>query len=97
MPTYVTLYKWTKQGLANVKSCPERFKAARAMAEARGDRVIGIWVALGEYDMVAVSETKDELDAAAGALTHAMAGNVTTQTLRAFSEDEFAQIVAKLP
>jgi uncharacterized protein with GYD domain len=52
---------------------------------------------MGTYDIVAISEGPDDANAAATTLAIAQGGNVTSQTLKAFSEEEFAQIVAKLP
>ena len=97
MPAYITLYKWTQQGIATVKDAPERIKQVKAMVETMGGRAIGVWVTMGEYDLVAISEGPDDQTAATMALAVARAGNVTSQTLKAFSEDEFAQIVSKLP
>jgi uncharacterized protein with GYD domain len=97
MPAYVTLFKWTQQGLANIKSAPERIKQAKALIEKTGGKAIGVWVTMGTYDIVAISEGPDDANAAATTLAIAQGGNVTSQTLKAFSEEEFAQIVAKLP
>ena len=97
MPAYILLLKYTQQGLANIKESPERIKQAKAATEKMGGRNIGTWVTMGEYDLVGVGEFPDDQTAAAFALALARQGNATTQTLKAFSEDEFAQIVAKLP
>ncbi len=97
MPAYITLYKWTQKGLANIKESPDRIKQAKALTEKMGGRTIGVWVTMGEYDLVAVSEGPDDQTAAALALALAGSGSVTSQTLKAFSEEEFAQIVSKLP
>ncbi len=98
MPGYVILHKFTQQGAAKmVKSLPERIKHATEDAKKLGARVIGTWVTMGQYDMVAVVEAPDDATMALIALKVGMEGNVTTQTLRAFSEDEFAKIAAKLP
>ena len=98
MPGYVILHKFTQQGAAKmVKSLPERIKHATEDAKKLGARVIGTWVTMGQYDMVAVVEAPDDTTMALIALKVGMEGNVTTQTLRAFSEDEFAKIAAKLP
>jgi uncharacterized protein with GYD domain len=97
MQGYVTLFKWTNKAVADFKGSPERTKLNKAAAEKMGCRVIGIWVTEGEYDLVAVWEAPDDQTAAAFALTVASKGYVTSQTMRAFSEEEFAQIVAKLP
>jgi uncharacterized protein with GYD domain len=97
MPAYITLYKWTAKGMGDIKSAPERIKQAKAAVEKMGGRAIGVWVTMGEYDMVAISEGPDNMAAAVNTLAIAQLGNVTSQTMTAFSEDEFAQIVAKLP
>ena len=52
---------------------------------------------LGRYDIVTISEAPDDIAAAKVALAIGSAGNVTTETLRAFTEDEYRQIVAALP
>ncbi len=97
MPAYVVLYKWTQQGLASVKGSPERMRQARAAGEKAGVRTIGVWVTMGEYDLVGIYEAADDQTAAAALLALAGQGNATSVTMRAFSEDEFAQIVGKLP
>jgi len=97
MPGYIILHKLTQQGATNVKSLPERIKHATEDAKNLGARVIGTWVTMGEYDMVAVVDAPDDATMALIALKVGIKGNVTTQTLRAFSEDEFAKIAAKLP
>jgi len=94
---YILLLKYTQQGLTNIKESPERIKQAKAATEKMGGRNIGTWVTMGEYDLVAIGEFPDDQTAAAFALALGRLGNATTQTLKAFSEEEFAQIVSKLP
>ncbi len=96
MPGYITLMKYTQQGLANIKGSPERIKQAKAAAEKMGIRVVGVWVTMGEYDLVAIGDAPDDQTQAAFTLALAKLGNVTTQTMRALSEEEFAQVVSKL-
>ena len=97
MPGYIGLFKFTPQGIANVKSMPETIRQGKVLAERMGIRPVGVWVTLGEYDMVVVGDAPNDQTVAAFALALAGQGNVTTQTLRAFSEEEFAQIVGRLP
>jgi len=98
MPGYVILHKFTQQGATSIiKTLPERIRHATEDAKNVGARVVGVWVTMGEYDMVAVVDAPDDATMALIALKVGMKGNVTTQTLRAFSEDEFAKIAAKLP
>jgi uncharacterized protein with GYD domain len=97
MPTYIGLYKFTDQGIKNIKDAPSRVEDAIKGVEAMGGKVIGVYSVLGEYDYVTIGEfPSDEV-----AMTYAMAlgsrGNVRTTTLKAFTTEEFAQIVKKLP
>ena len=97
MPGYIGLYKFTQQGLANIKESPQRIKDAKALAEKLGITVIGVWVTMGDYDLVSAADAPNDEAVAIFALALAGAGNVTTQTMRALSEDEFADVVGKLP
>jgi len=97
MPGYIGLLKWTPQGTADLKNAPERIKQGRALAEKLGAQVVGVWVTMGPYDMVAIGDFPNDEAVAQWALTMCRMGNVTTLTMRALSEDEFAQVVSKLP
>lgn len=97
MATYVTLYKFTDQGIRNVKESPARFKAAMKKAESQGMRTIAAYYTQGPYDLVVISEATDEKKATAFALANAALGNVTSTTMRGFSPDEFEEIVKLMP
>ncbi len=97
MPGYIVTYKFTQQGLARVKDVPEMIKRAKAESQQMGIRVVGVWLTMGEYDMVAVVDAPDDQTIATRLLLTGKAGNAASQTMRAFSEEEFAQIVSKLP
>ena len=97
MAGYIMLMKWTKQGIDSIKSSPQRIKESDAAAQKLGIKKVGVWVTMGEYDLVAVLDAPNEEAASMFALSVARLGNVTTQTMRALSEDEFAKVVAKLP
>jgi len=97
MPTYVTLYKWTDQAAKDVKNAPARFQASNKLAESLGGKILNIYVTMGEYDVIVVSESPSDEVAAAIALSIASKGNVKSLTMRAFTEGEFAQIVKKVP
>ena len=96
MPTYVTLFKWTEQGVKDVKNGPARFQASRKLIESMGGKMLGLYVTMGEYDVVAVTEGPSDEVASAVALSIASKGNVTTTTMRAFTESEFSEIVKKI-
>jgi uncharacterized protein with GYD domain len=48
---------------------------------------------MGRYDGLVIAEFPDDATAAEAILTLASSGNVTTETLRAFTLDEFRDIV----
>jgi uncharacterized protein with GYD domain len=97
MPGYIQLYKWTEKGIGDVKSSPDRIRRAKEEAEKLGIRTVGIWMVMGQFDLVGVFDAPDDDAMAAFTLGLAKLGNVSTQTLKAFSEDELAQIVGRLP
>jgi uncharacterized protein with GYD domain len=96
MPTYVTLFKWTEQGAKDVKNAPARFAAAKQLVEQGGGKSLGLYVTMGEWDIVAITEGENDEAAAAAALSIASRGNAKTTTMRAFTEAEFAQVLAKV-
>ena len=97
MPTYITLYKLTDQGAKDIKNAPERIEAGIKAAEAMGGKVLGFYVTMGEYDYVAVAEGSSDEVAMTFLLGLNALGNVRTTTLKAFTKEEFAEIVKKLP
>ena len=96
MPTYVTLYKWTDQGVRNIKNAPARFQAAKKLTESMGGKLLGLYVTMGEYDVVSVTEGPSDEISSAIALSIALKGNAMTTTMRAFTESEFSEIVKKI-
>jgi uncharacterized protein with GYD domain len=97
MPTYVTLIKWTHQGITSVKDAPARLDQGKETLKAFGSELKDFYLTMGRYDIVVVSEAPDDAAAAKVALAVGSAGNVTTETLRAFTEDEYREIIASLP
>ena len=97
MPTYVSLIKYTQQGISSIKEASKRLEAARQNAKAAGGSLKAVYFVMGQYDLVAISELPDDETAAKAALTASSQGNVKTETLRAFTESEFLKMVASLP
>ena len=97
MPTYIGLYKLTDQGIKDVKDAPARLKKAIEGAEAMGGKVIGAYAVMGEYDYVSIGEMPSDEVAMAYMMALGSKGFVRTTTLKAFSKEEFAGIVSKLP
>ena len=97
MPTYITLMKFTDQGIKDIKTAPERIKNGIKAWEAMGGKVIGFYAVMGEYDYVAIGEASGDEVAMAFNLSLGSFGNVRTTTLRAFTKEELAEMIKKLP
>jgi uncharacterized protein with GYD domain len=97
MPTYITLVKWTPQGITTIKQAPARLDAGKETFKAYGSELKSFYLTMGRYDIVAISEATDDAAAAKVALAIGSAGNISTETLRAFTEEEYREIVAALP
>ena len=97
MPNYIILMKLTDQGAKTIKDAPGRIEAGIKSFEKMGGKVIGFYVVMGEYDYVAVGEAPIDEVATTFALALGSLGNVRTTTLRAYTKEEFAAMVKKLP
>ena len=93
MPTYVVLYKFTDQGLKDIKGTVHRARDVRADLEKRGFNVIGIYWTQGQYDVVSIVDAPSEDAMLAGLFNVAVAGNVHSETLRAHSEAEMERVL----
>lgn len=96
MLTYIALSNFTDQGIRNVKDTTKRADAVKEAAQKFGAQMTQLYWTQGQYDLVAFIEAPDEKSATAFALAIGMAGNVRTQTLRAFTSEEMSEIVGKL-
>jgi uncharacterized protein with GYD domain len=76
---------------------PARLDSGKETLKALSSALKAFYVTMGRYDIVAINEAPDDETAAKVALAIGSAGNVTTETLRAFTEDEYRAIVAALP
>ncbi len=95
MPNYIVLYRFTAQGRKNVKDSVKRASEIRKQNEARGFKVLGHYWTQGRYDLVAVVDAPSDEAMAAGLFGIAEAGNVASETLRAYTAEEMQKILAK--
>ncbi len=96
MPTYVSLVKFTDQGVKNAKDTVQRAAAFRSDVERRGGKLLSIYWTQGKYDIVTTIQAPDDQTAMATILAVAGLGNVRTETLRAFDESEMQSIIQKI-
>jgi len=96
MGHYVTLIRYTQQGAAKIKESPARLDAAKKAAEAAGGKIHAWYLTMGKYDAVLISEFPNDAASAKFMLSTGSMGNVTTQTMKAFTETEYRKLVASL-
>ena len=97
MATYIVLYRYTQQGIENIKESPARLEAGKEAFRAMGAEIKAFYLVTGQYDAVSIVEAPDDATVAKLSLATGSLGNVRAETLRAFTEDEFKEIVAGLP
>ena len=97
MATYISLVNYTEQGIKSIKESPRRVDGVRMLAEKLDGKMGDLYLTMGAYDIVAISEFPDAEAAAKFALALGSMGNVRTTTLQAFDEAQFRDIVSNLP
>jgi uncharacterized protein with GYD domain len=96
MATYVALANWTDQGVRNIGDAPRRLDAMKKLLADMGGTAKAFYMTIGQFDMVLIYETPDDAVAAHFTLKLSQSGNVRTQTLKAFPEQSFREIIASL-
>ena len=97
MATYISLLRYTDQGIRTVKESPARLDAAKKAFQASGAELKQFFLLLGKYDALIVAEAPNDETVAKVALMLGSQGNVKTETFRAFGEAEFRKIAGSLP
>ncbi len=96
MPTFITLFGWTDQGIRNVKETAKRADKFKAAVKKAGGAVRDVYWTMGRYDGVIIFDAPDEETATALLMSAGSLGNVRSETLRAFNQDEVQKILAKV-
>ena len=96
MATYITLARWTQQGAQTIKDSPARLDAAKKSFAALGVKIVGFYMTTGSHDLVIISEAPNDDVMAKAMLATISKGGITTQTSRAFTEDEYRALIGSL-
>jgi uncharacterized protein with GYD domain len=93
VPIYITLMKFTSQGMSRLPAWRDRVEEAERAIKERGGKLLDAYVTLGRYDVVELFEAPDDEVAYQILIELAKHGQVTTETLRAFTREEAERIV----
>jgi uncharacterized protein with GYD domain len=96
MSHYIILWRFTEQGIKNVKDSPQRAETFKRTIEKAGGKLIGTFYTFGEYDGVSIVEASDDMIVMSSLLAVEKQGNARTVTLKAFTYDEAAKIIGSL-
>jgi uncharacterized protein with GYD domain len=97
MATYISLIKMTQQGAQAFREIPKRVDMFREVMKSMGAELKSWHLTFGQYDVVTTFESPSDETAAKLGLMLSSMGNAKTETMRAFSFDEFKEIVAGVP
>jgi uncharacterized protein with GYD domain len=97
MAHYIALMKWTEQGIQNVKDTVTRVEQGTAAFEKVGARIVSVYWTQGRYDLVVTADFPNEETLTAAMLGLAKAGNIRSETMRAFTAEEMKRILAQVP
>jgi uncharacterized protein with GYD domain len=96
MPNYITLVRYTQQGMSKISASPSRLDAAKKVAETEKGKIQAWYLTMGHYDAVFLSEFPSDEACARFTLSVGSLGNISTETLKAFPEAEYRKIVGSL-
>jgi len=96
VPHYISLMRWTTQGVAGLPAWRDRVDEGQRVIEAAGGTLVGVYVTLGRYDVVEIFEAPNDDLAAEIMMKLQRHGAEHTETLRAFTRDEAEEIVKRL-
>jgi uncharacterized protein with GYD domain len=97
MPIYISLVSYTQKGIKNIKESPKRLERVKSMIKAAGGELKAFYLTMGRYDIVIISEAPNDKVYATTMLAIGAAGNVRSETLKAFNEREYIDIIASIP
>lgn len=97
MPTYIGLLEFTEDGIENIEESPARLDQAKELAESLDSEIKEFYLTFGQYDAVTVIDAPDDETAAQLVLTVTKGGAISSETLKAFPEDEYREVIAGLP
>ena len=96
MPHYVTLMRWTSQGIAGLPAWRQRVEEGERIIDDAGGKLVGTYVTMGRYDVVEIFEAPDDELAVEILMKLQRFGAEHTETLRAFTRDEAEEIIRRL-
>jgi uncharacterized protein with GYD domain len=96
MPHYISLMRFTSPGRMGLPAWRDRVEDGEQLIEEAGGKLVGVYVTLGQYDVVEIFEAPNDEIALEIITRLQIRGGDSTETLRAFTRDEAEQIIRKI-
>jgi len=93
MPRYIALVSFTDQGIRDIKNSIKRADVVKKIAAKHKVKIRDIHWTMGRYDIVVLFDAPSDAAMSAFTLENAQRGNVRTETFRAYTQEEFANII----
>jgi len=96
MPLYITLWKYTAEGLRDIRNTASRFKAVQKIIEANGGKLVNIYGLVGEYDIITIIEMPNKSALTSTIIKIAASGRIVPKTLQALPIEEFLKVTSEV-
>ncbi len=96
MAKYISLVKYTAKGIENVKESPNRLDAFKQLCESMGAKVDAFYLTMGRYDIIVIVDVPNPETVAKIILSTASKGAISTETLPAFTGEEYRKVISEL-
>ena len=97
MPVYVSLVKFTEQGISTMKQQGiARSETVQRNVESLGGRLLDAYYCLGEYDVVAILEFPNNRAAMKAAVLNASLGHIRITTMPAVARREWRELLQEI-
>ena len=97
MAKYISLVKFTGKGIENIKESPSRLDGFKQLCESLGVTLDGFYLTMGRYDIMIIVDAPNIEAVTKLILTTTSRGAVSSETLPAFTEEEYRNVISDLP
>jgi uncharacterized protein with GYD domain len=95
MSIYITLWKYTRDGLLDIKNTPDRFEVVKEIYKKNGGKLIEAYGLIGPHDVMTIGELPDDKALTTAILQICAKGRVTAQTMAALPMADFLDVIKK--
>ena len=98
MPLYVVLGKFTNKRMKNLKELHGKIQeVAKKALDSVGAKIVIDLFTMGQYDTVSVVDAPSDKAMAQALLDFGRMGVLRTETLKAFTVEEYSKLIKELP